>query len=265
MLVERHLYVDNELEIEHCKFINLPQSFPSHCHDYYVLGMIIKGKRQLTCHQQVSELVPGDLFVLNPYDPHACAQIGPIPLDYQCLHISKERMKALTGTDIIFTENVVQSLEAKKYLTLLCDAILNQENKSIKEELVYLLLNELPTTALRETLPLSHAQKKTVQRASSYINSHYQNKITLDDLAKETTQNKFTLIRHFLKATGLTPYQYLETIRVTKAKELLKKQNNLLDISFHLGYVDQSHFTNSFKKITGLTPKTYQKTHDYHT
>lgn len=262
MLEERHLYMDHDLNMEYCKFINLPQSFPSHFHDYYVLGLIIKGQRQLTCRQQVSEIDPGDLFILNPFDAHACAQIGEIPLDYQCLHIAKKRMEELAGTTIVFTDNVVQSITARNHLTALFQAILQQDTKLVKEELVYLLLNALPTTVNQPELPLSIAQKNTVQKASAYIDSHYQSKVTLDEIAEETGQNKFTLIRHFLKGTGLTPYQYLETTRITKAKELLKDQANLLDISFHLGYVDQSHFTNSFKKITGLTPKNYQQTHN---
>ncbi|WP_314059597.1 AraC family transcriptional regulator [uncultured Vagococcus sp.] len=261
MLEERHLYMDRDLGIEYCTFINLPQSFPSHCHDYYVIGLIIKGYRQLTCRQEVSELAPGDLFVLNPYDPHACAQIGTIPLDYQCLHVSPKKMKELTGIEIIFNDNVIRSRTAKKRIKALFQGILAEENKATKEDLFYILLSTFPTRVDQPESPLSIVQQKTINQVVTYMTNHCQNKLTLDQLAHISELNKFTLIRLFLKGTGLTPYQYLETIRITKAKDLLRKQTNLLDISFNLGYNDQSHFSNAFKKLTGLTPKRYQKTY----
>lgn len=174
MPTERHLYMDHDLGMEYCTFIHLPQSFPSHCHDYYVIGLIVNGHRQLTCRQAVSELAPGDLFVLNPYDPHACAQIGTIPLDYQCVHISKKRMKELTGTDIIFTDNVIRSITARERLKALFQGILAKENKEIKEDLFYILLNALPTRIDQPESPLSTVQQKTIHQLATYMANHCQ-------------------------------------------------------------------------------------------
>ncbi|MEC3794407.1 helix-turn-helix transcriptional regulator, partial [Clostridioides difficile] len=70
--------------------------------------------------------------------------------------------------------------------------------------------------------------------------------------------NKYSLLRNFTKLKGITPYRYLENIRVNKAKKLLEKGVEPIDAAIQTGFVDQSHFTNFFKNFIGLTPKQYQ-------
>jgi transcriptional regulator GlxA family with amidase domain len=57
---------------------------------------------------------------------------------------------------------------------------------------------------------------------------------------------------------GITPYQYLSTIRINKAKELLDSGVLPIDAAFQSGFTDQSHFTRFFKNFIGLTPGRYQ-------
>lgn len=70
--------------------------------------------------------------------------------------------------------------------------------------------------------------------------------------------NKYTLIRNFTHEMQITPYQYLETIRINQAKKLLEAGIDLTEIAILAGFSDQSHFTRFFKKLIGLTPKQYQ-------
>ena len=70
--------------------------------------------------------------------------------------------------------------------------------------------------------------------------------------------NKYAVIRSFTKIKGITPYRYIETIRINKSKELLKYNNDIVEVALKLGFNDQSHFTKTFKKLTGLTPEEYK-------
>jgi transcriptional regulator GlxA family with amidase domain len=81
----------------------------------------------------------------------------------------------------------------------------------------------------------------------------------LDELAKLTGVSKYHMLRTFTKQKGISPYSYLETIRIGKAKQFLEQGHIPLDVAFETGFSDQSHFTNYFKKLIGLTPKQYQK------
>lgn len=81
--------------------------------------------------------------------------------------------------------------------------------------------------------------------------------ITLNDLSDLTGISKYYLLRSFTKQKGISPYCYLETIRIGNAKKLLEQQIAPIDVALQTGFTDQSHFTNFFKKLIGLTPKQY--------
>lgn len=70
---------------------------------------------------------------------------------------------------------------------------------------------------------------------------------------------KYHLLRTFTKVKGISPHKYLETIRIEKSKKLLEKGVPIVDIALYIGFTDQSHFTNLFKALIGLTPRPYQK------
>lgn len=71
--------------------------------------------------------------------------------------------------------------------------------------------------------------------------------------------SKYHLLRSFTKQKGISPYSYLETIRISEAKQLLENGYSPLEVALQTGFTDQSHFSNFFKKFIGLTPKQYMK------
>ena len=66
--------------------------------------------------------------------------------------------------------------------------------------------------------------------------------------------------RLFKQTIGQSPYQFLMTYRIEQAKRMLDKPNILMiDIALHCGFSDQAHFSRTFKKIEGVTPKKYRQ------
>lgn len=88
---------------------------------------------------------------------------------------------------------------------------------------------------------------------------HLTEHITLENLCKYSNMSKSTLLRAFIKSKGLTPYRYLQTIRIGKAKELLEKGVSPIDAALQTGFSDQSHFTNFFHTFIGLSPAAYKR------
>lgn len=92
-----------------------------------------------------------------------------------------------------------------------------------------------------------------------YIYGHISDNISIDDLAKVLGMNKFHFLNEFKKVMNITPYQYLISKRVEKAKDLLQNTDRtLVDIALDLGFNDSSHFTRTFKKYTHQTPRHYK-------
>lgn len=84
--------------------------------------------------------------------------------------------------------------------------------------------------------------------------------VSVVELANLCGIGQRTFMRHFNKATGLTPYQYIQKYRIQKARELIETTSMYIDqIAFQVGYEDSSSFTKAFKKETGLPPKEYRK------
>ena len=100
------------------------QPFPAHFHEHYVLGLVERGERRLSCRGEEFTLRAGDLLLLNPGDSHACEQCGGETLDYRSLTITQSVMRSLsdeiTGTDPLprFSPNVLRDSEAACELTL---------------------------------------------------------------------------------------------------------------------------------------------------
>ena len=97
------------------------------------------------------------------------------------------------------------------------------------------------------------------QSAVSYIESHAQEKFSLQAMAGELFVNGSYLLRVFRKYTGFTPLAYHNYIRCERAKELLiHSDDSISDIGEAVGFVSSAHFSHIFKKTEGCTPSEYR-------
>jgi AraC-like DNA-binding protein len=83
--------------------------------------------------------------------------------------------------------------------------------------------------------------------------------LALSDLCALTGLSKYHLLHIFTLQKGISPYNYLITVRINNAKKLLEQGIPLIEAAMRTGFSDQSHFTNYFKKYIGLTPKQYAR------
>lgn len=92
-----------------------------------------------------------------------------------------------------------------------------------------------------------------------YIDKNYSSEITLECLASTLNMNREYFCRIFKKATGITPTEYINFVRVWKAENLLTTtQNSILEISMEVGFSSLSYFNRVFKKHRGTTPSAYR-------
>lgn len=91
--------------------------------------------------------------------------------------------------------------------------------------------------------------------AISFIHNNYQNKLTINDIAQQINLSPSQFSRQFKKQTGTSPYDYLLSVRLTKAKELLKNTSlPISEISYRTGFANESNFIYFFKKHEGISP-----------
>jgi len=93
-----------------------------------------------------------------------------------------------------------------------------------------------------------------------FIDKNLNEKINLDQLAKEIRIDKYNFIRKFKSSTDVTPYQFIKQKKLERSKYLLNDfRYTFAEITYLLNFSDQSHFSNSFKKMYDVTPNKFRK------
>ena len=93
-----------------------------------------------------------------------------------------------------------------------------------------------------------------------YLDEHYTERITLDDLAERFFINKFYLSKIFRETYGTTINNYLISKRITRAKQLLRFTDMTVDeIGVAVGMTDANYFSRMFRKVEGISPREYRK------
>lgn len=107
-----------------------------------------------------------------------------------------------------------------------------------------------------KNLPLD---RNYIERAIEYMTVFYNAKITIGDICQEIHLSPYYFMRMFKDATGQSPHEFLLSVRVRKAEEMLKKGNSIQEVSKLCGFVNNAHFSNHFKRVKGVPPSEYKR------
>lgn len=122
---------------------------------------------------------------------------------------------------------------------------------------VHALVTEV-VLAAQEAGPI--AEDDPVRLACAYVERHFAEKVTLDDLAREAAVSPSYLIRLFKRQLETTPHDYLLRYRISRAKELLAETTlTSAAIAERVGFTSESNFSYRFKQMTGQGPRAYRR------
>jgi AraC-like DNA-binding protein len=252
--------LDN-LELLHtCR---LTDGYTKHLHEEYSLCWVQSGLVK-THYRGESHLSPIQSFtVMNPCEPHHGEVLGNELVSYFSLYLSAETLQQTCsdlfisatlpyfGHPIIFDERLQQTLQH------FIQALSNSSLELSTHYLSFLrhLLQHYTDTPL--TLPTIGNEVTAIEKAKTYLHAHFQNDVTLDELAGIASLNRAYFIRAFKKKVGLPPHAYLTQLRLSEAKRQLARGTPIVQVALNTGFADQSHFTRVFKHTFGITPGAY--------
>lgn len=261
----RTVVYDQQLRLEAYRFQGIAQPFPSHFHEHYVLGLIEQGARRLSCGKQEYDLRAGHVLLFPPGLPHACTQSDEGTLDYRALNLARPILldwaEEITGKRELpgFSQTVLWDEEAACAFRSLHEWVMNGSDALGKEESLLLLLTLLIERYGQPFAQNTPACREEVQRACDFLNMHFAQRILLKDICRVAGLSKSALLRAFAREKGVTPYRYLETVRIGAAKRLLEQGVVPAEAALRTGFSDQSHLTNAFRRFLGFGPGLYRE------
>lgn len=258
----REVWCHGDLGIEAYCLLGVAQPFPNHFHEKYVIGLVEKGTRILQCGGETLLLSPGDIMALGPGENHGCTRRGEDAMDYLGLQIPAEAMAAIwggaagAGISLRFAGRVTHdgrtSRLFKQAYALICGGA---PGFAVEEALLQLAQ---PLLA-RESRPEEQAgENNAVEAACCLMRERFAEPLSLAEICAGCHSSKSSLLRGFVKSMGITPYRYLQSLRIERARGLLQSGVTVSETALCAGFSDQSHFTHAFRSFTGLSPAQYR-------
>ncbi len=270
-----------------CYYHALEQFLGIHRHKFYEINIVVEGSGTHFLDNQCCEAKEGSVFVIPPgvshgYKVEQRLVIFHILLSELFFSIYREKLSELGGFAMLFEIEpylrgrfseemfpVLREEERKRVFSRLaelveiadstyesCEQLLGIQVFSVIGSLCQSLWEKNRKTH-RETFRTAPME---IVQSLEYIHENLTEKIHFEALAKQWNMAYATFLRQFKKVTKTTPLSYQNTLRMEKAKILLKNTNETVSyIAVECGFYDSSHFIRLFEKQTGLSPLAFRE------
>jgi AraC-like DNA-binding protein len=260
--IGHHAHLD--LGLLHAYYVQ--HAYPRHSHDYYVLSLIERGHQSFTHRGTKYFTSPGGVILINPGAVHTGEAVDDQGFEMRSLYPTTSHMESaiyeLTGRQQaapFFNEVRVDARWAMEYVLAVHKAV--TEGASVLEcesRLIWALAQLIQRYAgISATGQQLGKEQKAIQRARLYIDEYFARGVSLHELAQQVALSPYYLLRVFCAEVGMPPYAYLESVRIRHAQRLIEAGQPLAEVAAQIGFSSQSHMTNRFKKIIGVTPGQY--------
>ena len=229
-----------------------------HTHDFFELYIHLNGFPRLYVDNKIVTLQRGSLMIFPPFVMHGMLhQLGQglLPLEQRLLDCTRrtgyhyqldEAALSLCTTCI---DRVAQNTGDERPESRLADYAAMTE----------FLLQILRVTQEAPMLQSAQPSPDTIQRVMAYINEHYVQPLTLEEIADAFFISKSYLSHEFVRYTNTSVYEYIQFRRICGAKLLIASGVSLTDAAFQSGFNSYSSFLRTFRKTVGISPTDFQR------
>lgn len=244
-------------------------SFPLHAHeDGCEISFIIDGKSDYYYNSDYYLVSKHYIVVKNCGVVHSETAIADDPVEQICVILKNVHIKGMDENKIVNgTLSVFDSKEYGEVFDRLFVLLRNEENESIKKEIINLILSIIIKLDNRKEYiyPKNRKGKEVIAAIKNYLDIHYGEKIVLSDLSKLFYISEYYMCREFKKDIGYSINDYIIDRRMGKASNLLMSSDySIKDIASMCGYSDIHYFYATFKKRTGMTPVQFKESYKKH-
>jgi AraC-like DNA-binding protein len=243
-----------EIELLHGHYRNF--SFSKHFHSVAAIGVVDQGTMSCYWEGKEYDAPAGTVILFNAGDVHAPRGKAGDPWSFRMLYMDRPLSLEVFGHDSPFRKPFVKDNRLAANV-LRTHRRFRRNVPAMESEIALLALSRRLRPHLNPKPREQREGDESVERARDYIHAHYAQNISLRLLANEVQLSPFYLARNFREHYGIPPHLYLLQVRVERAQALLRSGAPIADVAAQTGFVDQSHFTRHFKRISGVTPGQY--------
>ncbi|MFY1693151.1 helix-turn-helix domain-containing protein [Plantactinospora sp. WMMB782] len=243
--------------------------FRPHAHEEFFLALTEDGLARPTYRGGSHVVGPDDVIALNPEEAHAGGPPAESSWSYRALYPGPELFGRIVaefpgdrpgmpafGADVVRDRRVVDRLRRFHLLSESVRANRLEREECLVEALV-LLVTRHSTPARAPGSP--GREPGAVRRSREYLHEHLDRNVTLEALAAFAGLSPFHLSRVFRSAVGMPPHAYQTSVRVRRAKSLIRAGLPITVAAAEAGFYDQAHLNRHFKRILGLSPGRYAR------
>ena len=234
--------------------------------DSYLFILVTEGSGSLTYNGQHYDLSAGDCAFIDcklPYSHTTSSNLWSL----QWVHFFGPNMPdiyakyAERGGEPVF-----KSTKSALYSKMLGDLYEIAESEDyLRDMKIYQQLLSLLTLLMEDSWHPENSHRNSPKRENlmelrEYLDDHYLEHISLDELSEKFFINKFYLTRIFKEQFGVSINSYITSLRITHAKQLLRFTTlSTSEIAEQCGMPDANYFSRTFKKVEGITPGQFRK------
>lgn len=246
-----------------------------HAHDFIEIFMLFSGSVTYVIEQGSYELKDFDMIFVPPHTLHQLTVTDKeVQYKRMVLWIRKQYLDRLSSSYTRLLEQFWEYIEKKHYLIRNPEVTFQMKQyiekiMQLEKEKPYgfdLLIENtfrelfiyLNIVLEKETATISTKGNPTVQKIIQHIEEHLSDELSLQELANALNLDEYYISHLFKKEMGTSIHKYVIRKRLNESKKLLEKNYGIRELISLIGFKDESHFIQCFKKEYGFTPKQYK-------
>ena len=247
-----------------------------HHHDFYEIYMLLRGSVSYTVENRIFHMRAGDLMLISPLELHqARVDSNDEPYERIVLWVDRGYLESLSSPHTSLTRCFDTSVPGhtnllrlpgaigaplRSTVDRLCDLRARKDYGSdllAQGALVELMIGLNRAADSHGDLRPAGTSDQVVDAVLHYINEHYSESLTLDQLAEQFFISKYHLLRKFDAQVGTTVHRYILQKRLMNAKQLLAGGVPPNEVCQYCGFGDYANFYRAFRAEYGTTPRQY--------
>lgn len=249
----------------------------SHYHDTYEIYYLVSGTRRQFVDHKIYDIKKGDMILIPKRVIHKTTAIDHHKHTRYLLSFSEQFVRDICmgiGADSleqVFSSVKITIPESRRdYILSLFDKISEEcipgnadlfssrmMKNYLSELLIYIARYHLKNP---EDRAVSEIREERIQQAAKYICDNFERNISLAEVANHVYMSETYFSKKFKKVTGLKFSEYLTSVRIRKADELLlETELSIAHIAEACGFSDTNYFGDVFKRVKGVSPLRYRK------